>query len=399
LFLIAYAQLHICIIEIDPVGHYPLVESIARIYSTQAGNKITVYTIPRGLKALNNILQDNIEVREADFSNGYSTFFYGIRNFDKIFITTLEPNSRLVYILLKAFLNTKFECPIYFFVHHIDFWFKQGLIDKLRNILFRFEGIRNFLYKIKVQFLYAPILKKVSQKILNSQGKLVVLSENLKQALATFVPLNKIAVIPFSVYDPLIVDESNQGDKFRICIPGFLCSRRRNYASILQLMDNNEFFIKKICWDFLGGNPDTKDSQNLIAQFQTMQKKGHDIHYYSEKLLDMKYFDSQLAKADIILGNMQLQTNANTVYGKTNETGVVFSMIKCAKPGLLPHFYSFDKSLDTSVIRFNKYDEIPNILYNLISQKDSFLQLKKNALSNSVMYSCESVYTSLESQE
>ena len=110
----------------------------------------------------------------------------------------------------------------------------------------------------------------------------------------------------------------------------------------------------------------------------------------------MKEFDDNLSKADIILGNMHLQQGANSIYGKTKETGIIFTMIKAAKPGILPVDYPCDDNLKSSVLTFKNYSDIVRILEHLYNHRNELAILQVKALENALKFTPLSIYSKLK---
>ncbi len=385
----------IAIIEITTFGHYTLVESIAKIYASVAENEIVIFTTDEGKRALKGLENEQIKIVLA--TEKTETFFSRIKGFDKIFIPTLEAYSRVPFHIMKDFLKTDFNCPIYYIIHNVDFWFQQSFSDKIRNVFYRLSNFKDFFYRSKVYFKYVFINEAIVKKVKLSGGKFIALTESLGQHLSQHVENKDIAVIPFSIFDGQIKDKSSQNKQFRICIPGLLSTTRRDYDSVFEMMKKEEaYFKQKVTWDFLGGNPGNRESQDLIDKIQMHQKMGHDIRYYEELFLNMEDYDNNLACADIILGNMHLQQGANSTYGKSKETGIIFTMIKAAKVGLLPATYIADNALKSSTLRFKNYEETADILKKIIENPLEFAQLKARALENSEKFRPLSIYQRLE---
>ena len=387
--------MRIAILEITTYGHYTLVESIAKIYAAIPTNEVVIFTTEKGKIALQGI--DNEQIKMIVVNDSMGDFLKSIKGFDKIFIPTLESYSRIPYQIIQIFLKTNFNCPIYYFIHNVDFWFQQSLSDKILNIVYRLSDLNDFIYRLKVYFKYASINHKIVNKVIQSGGKLVALTDSVGNELAKYIGIQNVAIIPFSIFDGQISDNSSDNTRLRVCIPGLLNTTRRDYDSIFKLMQENENSFKStIIWDFLGGNPQNLESQQLIEKIEAYQKMGHDIRFYTEHFLSMQDYDANLSLADVILGNMHLQQGANSVYGKSKETGIIFTMIKAAKVGILPAEYTVDDALNTSILTFNRYEDVASILKKLLANPAELKQLKIVARENSEKFTPLSIYNSLE---
>lgn len=385
----------IAILEITTHGHYALVESITKIYTSIDGNEIVIYTTEKGGFALQGIENDRVKI--VIVHENIETLFSNIKGFDRVFIPTLEAYSRVPYRIMQIFLNTNFGCPIYYFIHNVDFWFQQSFLDRLRNVFYRLSNANEFIYRMKMYFNYALINPKVVQKVKESGGKLVALTDSVGRELSKYIDNEYIYVIPFSVFDGRIINKSREDTRLRVCIPGHLSPTRRDYDSVFKMMtENKDFFKQNIIWDFLGGNPQNRESKELIDKIHAHQEQGHDIRYYKETFLSMEDYDSNLAKADVILGNMYLQQGVNSRYGKSKETGIIFTMIKASKVGILPKDYSADIALKTSILTFKNYKEVAHVLQKLIDNPKELTLLKIAARENSYKFTPLSIYLRLE---
>ncbi len=388
----------IAILEITTYGHYTLVESIAKIYASVASNEIMIFTTKKGEEALQGI--DNEQIKTLVVDEPIETFFKNIQGFDKIFIPTLESYSRTPYHIMQVFLKINFNCPIYYFIHNVDFWFQQSIFDKIRNVLYRLSNVNDFIYRLKVYFKYASINERIIQKVKLSGGKLVALTDAVGQELAKYVGLENVAIIPFSIFDEQITDKSSENARLRVCITGLLNTTRRDYDSVFKMIKENEnFFKSNIVWDFLGGNPHNYESQQLVEKIQVYQKLGHDIRFYEDYFLSMQDYDTNLSHADLILGNMHMQQGVNSKYGKSKETGIIFTMIKAAKVGILPSEYPADEALKTSILTFKSYEDVAIILKKLIENREELKHLKIAAHRNSKKFTPLSIYKRLESHK
>ncbi len=388
----------IAIIELTEYGHYTFVESISNVFASDKNNEIVIFTDTKGYNVLQHLENEQIKLIKKENTEGVDSFLNKIKNFDRVIVVTLEPYMKKSFQLAQAFLKTDFNCPIYFVIHNIDFWFQQGWGDKFRNIFYQLRfSIKVLTYRLKVYFYYAPIIPQLIRKIKLSKGRFITMSDSLKSEMSRYVPSDEISIIPFSIFNNAIEDKSALNPQLRVCIPGFLSTSRRDYDSIFNLLENDQAKILKnsIEWDFLGGINETENGRTVFEKAQLLQKKGYKINVY-EKMLSIVNFDFQLSKADIVLGNLYLQQGANSVYGKSKETGTTFTMIKAAKPGLMPTGYNFDEALKTSILQFENYEEVQKMLIHLRENPSELMDLKLKARENSLKYTPLSIYNKIE---
>lgn len=390
----------VAILEIAPHGHYTYVESIAKIYTSVLDNEVVIFTNEKGGITLQHLETDKIKIIKPEPFQDVSLLIDNINGFDKLFIVTLEAYVKETYRLMLRIKKKNFNCPIYYVIHNVDFWFQQSLCDKFYNLVFRLKSFKELLYRFKVYFYYSHINTVVIEKVLNSNGKFVTLASSVANELAKYVENDKIEIIPFSIFDGEILKLQKERikQKVRICIPGFVSSIRRDYESIFELLENDKdgFLKEKVELDLLGGISEHEGGVFIKQKAIKLIEEGYCIYLYDKPLVGIQEFDENLAQADLILGNMHLQQGAYAIYGKSKESGLTFTMIKAAKVGLLPSQYNYDEALDSSVVTFQNYNEIPFIIKNILEKPLYWESLKKNALLNSEKFRPISIYRRLE---
>lgn len=386
------------ILEIMPQGHYTLVDSIARIYASDDKNECFIFTHKNGAKNLIPLLNENIgniKLIIKEDNESLSDYFSKINNVnsDFIFLVTLEK-------YFKDILNFNFTCPLHLFIHNIDAWFQINLRYNLYNFFKEVSFSFKDIYHFKVNFVYPKLRKRIIQKLRNNDGRFVVLNSILKKELENYTDEKEIDIIPFSVYNKNIQDGSGENKCLRICIPGMVSQIRRDYLSVLELLENDvDLFKAKIEIDLLGGIVEYEEGRKIIEQALILNSKGVKIYYYDQPLVMISEFDRQLAKADFILGNMNVVLNKYSKYGKTKETGIPFSMIRAAKPGILPSGYALIDELKSSTLIYNNYAELKDILLSLVGNQEKIVRLKKEAQRNSLLFDPKYIYKNIKSNK
>lgn len=373
----------IAILEIAPHGHYVYVESITHIFAADPSNKLTIFTNERGGNLLQYLENQQISLVVKPDTEGVDSFLKKIKNYDKLVVVTLEPYARELYETAKAFEKTDFGCPIYYVLHNIDFWFQQSFFDKIHNVIYQFKNFKLFLYHLKIYFKYSLINPKIIAKVKRSNGRFVTMSTVLGHELAQFVGAENVTLLPFSIFDGQITDKSQENTRLRVCLSGQVSAVRRDYFSILTILaqDTEGVLRDAFDWDFLGKVSTPEGGQTVVEAAKPLIDKGYSIRIYQD-FLTMEDYDEKLSRADVVLGNLILKQGATARYGKSKETGVIFTMIKAAKMGLLPADYPLEPALKSSVLTFTTYGEAIEILLRLRQNPDELMRFKAAALHN-----------------
>ena len=222
-----------------------------------------------------------------------------------------------------------------------------------------------------------------------------MLNGNLRNELERFTSSKNIEEIPFSIYQPKLVDKSTT-DVFRICVPGMLSVSRRDYFSLFKMMrEYPEIYKTRVIVDLLGGVNASESGDKVLAEAKQLAVEGYKVLYYDKNLVAIDEFDEELSKSDIVLGNMHVVMNEFNIYGKSKDSGIMYTMVKTAKPGFLPKGYSILPELKDSTLIFDTYEDLGQSIKNLIDDKDKLALLKQKAKVNSGHFSPEKVYNRL----
>lgn len=382
------------ILEIMPTGHYTLVDSVVRIFASNTENHIYIFARQNGEKnllVLKNLFKNQITIIYWDPSTSLKLFFNKANSIylDKLYIITLEK-------YYKDFFSFVFNCQINIFIHNIDEWFDQRFIYVFYHLFKKPPDINTFIYNLKKNIYYNYYKRRIVSKILDNEGRFVVLNSTMKNELKTLIPEHKIEIIPFSVYNSELKCESNDNNILKICIPGIVSEVRRDYDLVSKIMfENLDQFKGKIEILLLGFISNKEFGYRIIEEFKRLNEMGIRVKFFSTDYIPLEIYDFELAQSDIILGNIRTNIDKYSAYGKTKETGVPFTMIRAAKPGILPQNYPSFKELESSTLRFNDNASLVKILKELISNNSVLLDLKVEALKNALKFEPAEIYKGL----
>jgi hypothetical protein len=381
------------IIEIMPKGHFTLVDSVARIYASDPVNEIYIFTNRGGegeLKKLTEEFRGRIKIITHE-TISIPDFLNDINRYElhKIYITTIDK-------YYKDFLNFIRQNRVNLFIHDIDAWFASGFLFSIYTILKYFTFTPKLAYTLKISMIYPFYRKKIISAVREKEGKFVVLTSLIKEELKKYVNANVIEVIPFSVFLKKNERKVSQIDIISVTIPGYVSQIRRDYFSLLEMIEKHlELFRDKLSFEFLGGIEETGQGRKIIRYAKKLIDKGANIILYEKERIPVEEFDSRLLSTDIILGNINIRINKYSVYGKTKDSGVIFTMIRCAKPGIILSGYEVIQELKTSSISYKNYNELKGILTDLVVNPEKLMQLKIEAYKNSLKFEPSRLYKEL----
>lgn len=373
--------MEINVIEYANPGHFTLLDSVARIFSVDPKNEIRLHLAARhragGEKLRTRLNRQNIKLEPFEQWNGPTGL--------KIIITP-DYQLDITYKLVSE------GGPVWMFIHNIDDWFELGIKRVLRQIKDALIKDKNPLlayYLTKRAIRGNRLRKTITQAIIrNKDSRFVVLNKDLKESLSTYVSSGKVQIIPFSLFDPDIQDLSQQNVRIRVCIPGILSQKRRDYLGVFKLIESLPEEVKnKLEFDLLGGisRSSADMSQLVVDAAKSLIGKGYHILLREKEYIDLEEFDHELGKADIILGNLNLDQGGGSEYGKTKESGIPFTMVRAAKPGLLPKGYATLEGLEHATLFYGTYADLKVHLLSFCDT-DKLIDLKKSATKSTNKY-------------
>lgn len=381
------------IIEICEANHYTALEALAVTYSLKSDHQVCIYTL-KSLKIPLSFYQKNIQIAFDDVGELCEDYLKRIdaEGFDKIHINTISK-------YYKEFAAVNWKTKIVLTVHNIDTYFDNPLIKQIVLLKYRLKKIsikklKNSLY-LPIKYFFKELIRQRNRdliiKNLKAKGdKVLVYSDSQKAYLQKFIDASKIIVFPFCIHQSNI-DLSQNNQKLRICIPGSVDNERRDYVGFFDVLKQNiSSFRGKIIVDLLGYIP--KNSQFLVPQILELENLGIQF-FYQTSFLKADKFEQRLNTCDVILGNLKVNLNNQSKYGETKETGVIFNMIKAAKPGIFPSGYIIPNNLKPICLNYD--GDVYSILKSLIKDASLVKDLKEKAKIVVKAYEPENLYQKL----
>ena len=387
----------IAILEVCASTHYTLTNALIKTYSTDPDNQIVVYTtefIGKVIKEGGITKQTRLVV--FDTTKKLGDFLNDIENtpFDRLHICTVAPR-------FKEFQQFKPNVKsIFFHIHDIDMWFDSSFINSFKNAVYNIQNYPDKVREIarfgREAFIRNPRRRATLRHLLTYDPYFVVLSPSQKKYLSRFVPNEKIIAFPSLINEGIektVISDKQSGGKIRICIPGIVTDTRRDYTGLFKILDAILPQIKgKLVFDFLGFVE--KRELNLLQKLQNLEKKGLDV-LYSAEFVDAVTFDESLNKADILLNNQKVTVSHTGKYGLTKESGLLFNIVRGAKPAIFPAEYTVDEEFADVLMYYKSEKELTDILLGLANGTVLIDTYKTKAAEIALSYTPQNLYKRL----
>lgn len=388
------------IFEVSEPNHYSAVNGLLKTYASDPNNQIIVYTLPAIQKALEeNGLPDNSRLVVLEADQSLKTLLDEAENiaFDRIHICTIFDN----YFEFAQFKPQAKD--IYFHVHQIEEWYNDDLsraintlVPSLKNKDQNRQYSRIIARALVDYWFYRPIRKKMLARFDRDYNlRLIVHSEGQKEALLEYSCQSPITIFPFAIYEGM-GDTSQNNQLLRICIPGVITQAKRDYLSLFAALEQEADALKDQIDLYLLGYITDREKEDMKAAIQKLINAGYQVIYH-DSFVYGEEFDQAIANCDILLNNQFISKNSTEVYGKTKESGMIFNMLRAAKPGLLPKEYNVSAEFNDCTVVFESYPQLVEILKQLVDDSQRLEQLKASAQKLSVSYLPSNLYPRLVS--
>lgn len=286
---------------------------------------------------------------------------------DLLFINTFYvlPHHQILYYLFRP------RCKTVQVVSRIERFF-----SKWRPI--RYLSIKQFTLSV-----LANVSQYIANKTFPQFDGIWVENRNAYNYAVSAGYKGKIACSPFHFYTGKIQRHEYSG-KLKCITIGTLSHERRDYKGLLdtfeKLFDSGR---RDVILTLLGAPIDRKGFK-ILDRCRKLKEKGLDITFYTEYLPE-EVVNKKISSADIIIN-----PNYVNIYG-TATFGAIMKAIQFAKPGIYPTNSLHHKELISSSLFYDKIEELPTIIENLLSNPENLNKLSRNALVNSEKFSFETV--------
>ena len=347
--------------------HYDVIDSLCKIFEE---NLEVLYNNKDILK----IIPNKEKIKEIKVLNtiSFKSIFKIIKEINKseidYIILGTNQNYLIFYLIIFLFCNKR----IIMTMHNINVYFKCK--KSLKGI---------------IKFLIRKIM------LIRCYG-INVLGETLKKELEKKNLNKKILNFPVRIYDPYNIKKDNYMEKSRlvISVPGSFELKRRDYETLYKaciLLNENK---NHITLNFLGKIDKKSEKENkLLNKF----KKVADV-YYSENFIDEQIFKEKILESDLLINPSVYETFYDGIkeyYGKTKQSGGIYTQIEFAKVGITPSYIEVEPQLESSTLMYKTEEDLYKVISKFNNEKEFRKFLVNEARKNSEKYTLDNIKRNL----
>ncbi len=225
--------------------------------------------------------------------------------------------------------------------------------------------VREFVGEL--DFYYLP-------KVVRNMDYYCFADENVKNYVIQkkIVTENKIfPTIPGSVFNGEFKDYSIK-DKIRICIPGIIDERKKNYAPVLEALNQIKNNIHNFVEVVLLGKPVGKYGAWVIEEFKKLNSEKLSIISFTG-FVEQEKFNELMFGSHLLITPTKETTVFRAykeIYGKTKASGSVGEMVKYGVPNLFPDYIYFDDEMKTIINKYSSSETLAAELSAFINNPD-----------------------------
>lgn len=198
-----------------------------------------------------------------------------------------------------------------------------------------------------------------------------------------------VVTIPHTLQEESLVHPKNE--KIRIAIPGGIDGVRRDNDFALDVIEEINKVSCNFQFVFLGKVVGL--GEKIWQRILLLQSKGIDIqHYYDDH--SNVIFDNEMKQCDLIFLPLNVDTKYEgivEVYGTSKVTGVIYDMMRFAKPGVVPKKMVIPPTMANSLLSYDSKEQLIRILLEWEENPQRITERKKIAAENAEYYTRENI--------
>ncbi|MES2130772.1 MAG: hypothetical protein V4506_00395 [Bacteroidota bacterium] len=221
------------------------------------------------------------------------------------------------------------------FIGELDFYYLPKVVRKMDYYCFADENVKNYVIENHIASK-SKIFPTIPGSVFNGEFK------------------------PFDIKETI-----------RICIPGIIDERKKDYAPVIEALKLIKDTIKQPIEVVLLGKPVGKYGQWVIDEFTKLSSKNLSVISFTGFVEQAKF--NELMFGSHLLITPTLETTVfrvyKEIYGKTKASGSVGEMVKYGVPNLFPEYIYFDSAMEKIIDRYTTPQTLANALLKFIDDK------------------------------
>lgn len=242
------------------------------------------------------------------------------------------------WYIIPTFFNL-FKAASYFvreFIGELDFYYLPKVVNKMNYYCFADENVKNYVLENKIT-TKEKIFPTIPGSVFNGEFK------------------------PFEVKD-----------KIRICIPGIIDERKKNYAPVIEALKLIGNQLTEPIEIVLLGKPVGKYAQWVIEEFNKLKSENIQITSFTGFVEQAKFNELMFGSHLLITPTLESTVFRvyKEIYGKTKASGSVGEMVKYGVPNLFPDYIYFDSEMGKIIDRYSTPQELANQILKFVNDKE-----------------------------
>lgn len=289
-------------------------------------------------------------------------------------VKELKPDLMIFNTIDKDYSNIwkfikKVSFPYLVTVHNINTWLNPPFTlnrKALSNYYFRRKIVKKSSFLAVQEEIFIDYIRK---------NKLYV---------------NPVVTIPHTLQEELPIHPIN--NKIRIAIPGGIDGVRRDNDFALEVIEEINKISNNFQFVFLGkvvGYLGERIWQKILL----LQDKGLDIQHFYDDHTNV-VFDKEMKQCDLIFLPLNVETKYEgipEIYGTSKVTGVIYDMMRFAKPGVVPQKMVIPPTMKNSLLSYNSKEQLISILLEWEKNPQRNAHTKEIAEENAKYYTGENI--------
>jgi hypothetical protein len=356
-------------------GSYPVIKLF-----DNGQNEITIFTHEKSYRQFKHLFKGDIKrytwiVKKPSESKYH--FIYRIykkanqKKLDFLYLNTISDNHIIHALMIARLRNMRVITTL----HDVNGYFSFEPSFRVRRWV-RYIGKKNLVRQVK---------------------EFNVVSSTMVEYLRNKLPSDKkVHCIPGCVFEQIEGEETTSPtmSPIKIVVPGTIDRRRRNYELVFDLLEKINKTSIEVRVVLLGG-VSHEHGNSIIARCRAYASRMSNLQFFERDVVEQPLFDHEMNEAHLVLipsvVNTVIADGISETYGLSISSGVIFDVIKHAKPFIVPRKLTVPADLNDSCFAYSSIAELAEFLKDLLLYPEKYGRWSDHAIINSNKYTIEKI--------